>query len=125
MEEQEVKKKWGGELWFANNEQYCGKLLWVDQYRWSSEGRFHYHKIKDETFFCIEGELTLEYEEDGVFHSITLSPQQSFRIYPGTKHRFSTRTPAGCKFIETSTTHRDSDSFRCEWDPVGEVWVEQ
>jgi mannose-6-phosphate isomerase-like protein (cupin superfamily) len=122
MNEQEVKKEWGGELWFANNEKYCGKLLWVDQWRWSSSGKFHYHKIKDETFLCIEGDLVLEYEEDGVFHSITLQPQQSFRIFPGTKHRFSTRTIDGCKFIEASTTHKEEDSYRCEF--IDGEWVE-
>ncbi len=43
-----VEKTWGSELWFANNDMYCGKLLTVNVDKWSSEGKFHYHKIKDE-----------------------------------------------------------------------------
>ena len=55
-----VVKSWGTELWFANNKKYCGKLLTVIPDIWSSNGKFHYHKIKDETFFIIEGMLWLE-----------------------------------------------------------------
>ena len=42
-----VKKTWGFELWFANTAEYCGKLLVVEHGKWSSEGKFHYHEIKD------------------------------------------------------------------------------
>lgn len=124
MDEQSVKKKWGYEIWFANNEQYCGKLLCINQNRWSSEGAFHYHKVKDETFFVIEGNLDLDYYEDGVFYSITLHPLQSFRVYQGVKHRFSTKSEQ-CKFIEASTTHRESDSYRCVWNSEKEEWHER
>lgn len=124
MNEQSVQKKWGYETWFANNEQYCGKLLCINLNRWSSEGAFHYHKIKDETFFVIEGNLDLDYYEDGVFYSITLVPLQSFRVYPGVKHRFSTKSEQ-CKFIEASTTHRESDSYRCNWNEETNEWIER
>lgn len=123
MEEQRVGKNWGYEIWFANTDKYCGKLIAVNQRQWSSGGRFHYHKIKDETFFVIEGALILEYEEDKNFFSITLREGQSFRVFPNVKHRFSTDSKQ-CKFIEASTTHMESDSYRCAWDSVDEVWVE-
>lgn len=124
MQEQNVKKKWGYEIWFANNELYCGKLIAINQYEWSSGGLFHYHKIKDETFFCIDGDLLIEYEEDGAFYGITLKPEQSFRVFPGVRHRFSTKSKQ-CKFIEASTTHRDSDSYRCEWNKIKNEWNEK
>ncbi|MHA1816973.1 MAG: cupin domain-containing protein [Candidatus Heimdallarchaeaceae archaeon] len=123
MDEQSVSKKWGYEIWFANNEQYCGKLLCINQNRWSSEGAFHYHKIKDETFFVIEGCLDLDYYEDDVFYSISLHPLQSFRVHPYVKHRFSTKSHQ-CKFIEASTTHKDSDSYRCQWNEVEKEWID-
>ena len=123
MDEQNVQKKWGYEIWFANNEEYCGKLIAINENRCSSEGKFHYHKIKDETFFVIDGELILEYFEDGLFYSITLKPGQSFRVYPSVKHRFSTDSKQ-CKFVEASTKHMESDSYRCTWDPEKGVWVE-
>jgi len=121
----EMKEKtWGGELWFANNGKYCGKLLWIEQGKWSSEGKYHYHKIKDETFFCIEGDLILQYVEDDIHRHIILRPNESFRILPGIKHRFSTKSFLGCKFIEASTTHSELDSYRCEWNFIDKKWVE-
>ena len=123
MEEQRVGKKWGYEIWFANNDKYCGKLIAINKGKWSSEGRFHYHKTKDETFFVIEGQLILEYEENNNFYSITLKEDQSFRVFPTIKHRFSTDSDQ-CKFIEASTTHMEFDSYRCEWDKEKEEWVE-
>lgn len=124
MKEQTVKKKWGGELWFANNTLYCGKLLWIYKGHCSSTGSFHYHKIKDETFLCISGALKIDYEHDGSFFSITLLPKQSFRVPPGMKHRFSTDSEE-CKFIEASTTHREDDSYRCDWIAEDEIWAEK
>jgi len=123
MEEQSVQKKWGYEIWFANTDKYCGKLIAINERKWSSEGRFHYHKIKDETFFVIEGDLILEYEEGKNFFSITLKPGQSFRVFPTIKHRFSTDSKQ-CKFIEASTTHMESDSYRCAWNKEEERWEE-
>ncbi len=124
MDEQSFQKKWGFEVWFANTEQYCGKLIAVNMHMWSSEGLFHYHKIKDETFYVIEGDLKLEYEEDGIFYGITLIPGQSFRVFPGIKHRFSTDSQQ-CKFIEASTQHLESDSYRCGWHKEKEEWNEE
>ena len=124
MNEQSRQKNWGYEIWFANNEQYCGKYLCINQDRWSSDGAFHYHKIKDETFFVIEGNLILDYVEDDAFYSITLHPRQSFRVFPHVKHRFSTESQQ-CFFIEASTTHREDDSYRCSWDKEKGEWNER
>jgi len=108
-----VEKTWGYELWFINSSLYCGKLLSIDKGKWSSEGRYHYHKIKDETFFIIEGALILDWiDEDNRVHTKSLSKFKSFRIKPGIKHRFTTNSKDGCKFVEASTKHRDEDSYR-------------
>lgn len=115
-----VKKDWGWELWFANvqeeDKDYCGKILYVEHNKWSSKGAFHYHKIKDETFVVIEGTLWLEYlDSNGVIKDLMLQPHQTFRVKPGTKHKFTSYSETGCKFIEVSTFHSDDDSFRC-WE---------
>ena len=123
MEEQEYEKTWGRELWFANNDKYCGKLLTVRQDSWSSNKRFHYHKIKDETFFVVEGSLCLDYEDDGIFYRVIIPDGGSFRVPPGMKHRFCGYN-GYCKFIEVSTKHMEADSYRCEWDQENEEWVE-
>jgi len=119
-----VSKTWGSELWFANNEKYCGKLLIVNYNEWSSEGRFHYHEIKDETFFIIQGVLLLEIaNEEGEYHRITLFENDSYRVMPGVKHRFSAGSEIQCKFIEASTHHEDSDSYRCFYEKKEGEWI--
>ena len=117
------KKTWGMEEWFENNEKYCGKKLTIYNGAWSSNGKFHYHKIKDETFFIIEGTLLLDVEIDGVIRYLTLNTGSSFRVKPNVKHRF-TSSSSVCVFIEVSTTHRDDDSYRCFWDSETQKWVE-
>ena len=124
MEEQVFNKTWGSEVWFANNERYCGKMLIVKQGLWSSNGKFHYHKLKDETFFVIEGTLLLDYQDfDGTFYEIELNVGGSFRVPPGMKHRFTSKDGL-CRFIEASTQHLEEDSYRCAWDKENEEWVE-
>lgn len=118
------EKSWGWEHWFANNAKYCGKLLFVRKGEWSSGGRYHFHKIKDETFFVIEGGLILDYVEDGEFKEKMMESYESFRIPAGMKHRFTAFTNEGCKFIEASTTHSDDDSYRVLWDEENDGWVE-
>ena len=119
-----VKKSWGYEIWFENNEKYCGKLLFVKYGEWSSKGKFHFHKNKDETFFVIEGTLIIEYEKDNKIHQSKFSEFGTIRILPGVKHRFTSFSKEGCKFIEVSTTHEDSDSYRCEWNEEKGEWTE-
>jgi len=124
-----VQKSWGHEYWFANVQDgkvdYCGKLLYVQKDKWSSNFKFHYHKIKDETFFVLEGQLHIDYYTDDFQpRSITLLPLQTFRIKPGMKHRFTAANDTGCKFIEVSTFHSDDDSYICEYDTETGLWKE-
>jgi len=137
--EQFVKKLWGYEYWFANvldhPLNYCGKLLFVEYGKWSSEAKYHYHKKKDETFFVLEGMLQLDYVipefnfETGVatessFKTTYMEPFQTFRVTPFMKHRFTSVTLYGCKFVEVSTFHSDEDSFRCYYNTEIGDWVE-
>lgn len=104
-----VLKKWGREIWFENNELYCGKKIMCKDQIWTSDGWYHYHPIKDETFFVIQGYLELDIEGD----SRVLAEGASIRILPGTRHRFrSASDKEECIFIEVSTTHCDTDSIR-------------
>lgn len=124
-----VKKSWGWEYWFSNvNEtqtNYCGKLLYVEHGKWSSNFKYHYHLAKDETFMVLEGELQLDYiTDDGRNKTVYLHPLQTFRVTPGMKHRFTSSIRTGCKFVEVSTFHSDSDSYRCEYDTTTGEWKE-
>jgi mannose-6-phosphate isomerase-like protein (cupin superfamily) len=124
LEHKMVGKSWGWERWIVNNELYCGKELFIRKGEWSSNGKYHYHRIKDETFYVTSGILILDYviEDNGKeFKSIELKENDTFRIMPGVKHRFTSKTPEGCKFIEFSTKHSDDDSYRVQMTPEG--WV--
>jgi len=106
-----VRKDWGYEYWFVNCDKYCGKLIVCRDNVWSSGGRYHYHANKDETFFVLNGELELDVEGEG---SIFLKHLCSFRIRPFRKHRFRNVGEKNCRFIEVSTHHEDSDSYRVD-----------
>ncbi len=134
-----VVKPWGYEEIFENNEQYCGKLLTVGD-RWSSNGKFHFHQIKDETFFVNSGILILDiitnYREvisvprhkRHVHFDIQekiLYPGMSERISPFTPHRFKSNNASLAKFIEVSTHssvddnhYIDSNDFSLGKEPI-------
>lgn len=104
-----VPKVWGHEEWIVNNDLYCGKRL-VLRNGWQCS--MHRHLVKDETFYVAEGVVLLEV--GNLFDiSHTLFPGDSYRITPGTWHRFS--APAGSAVIyEFSTRHDDADVERRE-----------
>ncbi len=99
-----VEKVWGEEIWLVNNIHYCGKLLVVDR---NAESSYHYHVIKTETFYAIEGYCTLTIEGK----EYSLSPfTRPKTIYPGEKHSFKSVTEA--VILEISTQHDDVDVVR-------------
>ena len=104
------KKSWGVETIFVNNELYCMKEILCHD-KWSSNGKFHYHKIKDETFVMSKGILLLQTKYNGDVQTIHLKEDQSFRIAPGILHRFKSANDKLCIFLEVSTHHEDSDSY--------------
>jgi mannose-6-phosphate isomerase-like protein (cupin superfamily) len=107
-----VWKDWGFEDIIENNENYCLKKLTCLDEKWSSKGAYHYHPVKDETFYVISGILQLDVElEEGVLMSCHRRIGEAFRITPGMKHRFKSVTQK-CEFIEASTHHSDEDTVR-------------
>ena len=84
------------------NRAYCKKLIVV------LPGQRHptqYHKVKEETFHVLYGDLTLEL--DGV--SQTCSPGAGVLVACGVHHGFHSET--GAVFEEISSTHSTDDSF--------------
>jgi len=53
-----VKKGWGSEDIWATNEKYCGKMLHFEP---DSKFSMHFHAVKDETWYVIEGKFTVRY----------------------------------------------------------------
>lgn len=106
-----VKKQWGSELWVVNEPEYCGKILTVKPGHRCS---MHFHKNKKETFYILEGTLSLKLIDlsDASVTYKRLYPGEALTLDPLTPHSFSTFGNSPCKFIEFSTHHEDSDSYR-------------
>jgi mannose-6-phosphate isomerase-like protein (cupin superfamily) len=103
-----VKKPWGHEVIYAENERYAGKILHLSAGHALS---LQYHERKDETIYVLEGELGLEVEEDGAMRTRTLSAGQAYRIRPGVRHRMRADRP--CVILEASSPELD-DVVRIE-----------
>ena len=129
-----VPKSWGEEIWIENNNDYCCKILTVKKNKRCS---LHYHKDKKETFLVNEGSLRVlccdlgkwdtqapklilaaeptSFEtlaETGVFEEFILNEGESLTLEQFTLHTFTAYDCEYCEFIETSTHHKDSDSYR-------------
>ncbi len=105
-----VPKGWGHELWLANKPAYCGKLLVVKKGKQCS---WHYHKLKDETFYLQSGKILLTYGMDDSMVSSkqrVLEPGMCIHIPPGLRHRFFGQEDS--VIIEISTKHFEEDSIR-------------
>ncbi|MEA1938662.1 MAG: cupin domain-containing protein [Pseudomonadota bacterium] len=109
-----VPKAWGREIWMVNNhtENYCGKILEV---RKGGKCSLHYHKLKHETFYILEGSICLE------IHLIEEKNENSFKLLTAGDvievrrrqvHRFEALEDS--KIIEISTFHQEEDSYRID-----------
>lgn len=105
-----VQKGWGYEKWIVNNEKYCGKLLFFNKGKRCS---WHFHKIKDETFYLQSGLISLYYGLDEDLSKslvLVLEPGDSFHIPVGLKHQMIALEES--ELFEFSTEHFDFDSYR-------------
>ena len=119
-----VPKGWGGERIFANIPPapgfsgYCGKLLYVIAGHGCS---YHYHKIKDETFYVVAGTVRLYYSpvdrhparlgnslDDA--HVVELVQGRTFHVPPLLRHRFFGETDA--IIAEASSYDDPADTYR-------------
>jgi mannose-6-phosphate isomerase-like protein (cupin superfamily) len=108
---QEIHPKgWGYENWIVNNSQYCGKVLFFEAGKKCS---WHYHKIKDETFYIQSGSIMLTYGEDDDItkaSQVILDKGDRFHVYPGLRHQMQAYEDT--ELIEFSTQHFEDDSYR-------------
>jgi mannose-6-phosphate isomerase-like protein (cupin superfamily) len=103
-------KGWGYENWIVNNELYCGKILFFEAGKKCS---WHYHKIKDETFYIQSGSIMITYGNDdniNLARTITLNKGERFYVYPGLRHQMQAYEDT--ELIEFSTQHFEDDSYR-------------
>ena len=105
-----VSKGWGYEKVICNSEEYCGKLLYIVKDKKCS---FHYHKLKDETFYIQSGKIILTYGNTDYLNEankITLRKGDKFHIYRGLRHQMFALEDT--ELFEFSTQHFDDDSIR-------------
>ena len=105
-----VPKGWGFEKWIVNNEEYCGKLLYLVKGKRCS---WHYHILKDEVFYIQSGKVLVKYSDgDSISDSkeTILNKGDSFHVYRGLRHQMVAIEDS--EIFEFSTQHFDSDSHR-------------
>tara|TARA_S200000501_G_C20780496_1_gene724810 strand:- start:673 stop:1029 length:357 start_codon:yes stop_codon:yes gene_type:complete len=105
-----VPKGWGYEKWIVNTDEYCGKLLHFIKGKKCS---WHYHKLKDETFYLQEGKLLVKYSDNDNLNEATeiiLERGDKFHVYRGLRHQMFAMEDTD--MFEFSTQHFDSDSHR-------------
>ena len=92
-------KPWGREVWFAQTEDYAGKILEVKKgHRLSMQ----YHEEKEETQHVFSGKIEMTYGKDKFnLKTVILSPGDTFHIEPFTIHRVKALEDS--KIFEVST----------------------
>jgi mannose-6-phosphate isomerase-like protein (cupin superfamily) len=105
-----VPKGWGREVWIANNDLYCGKILEIRKGKMCS---LHFHKIKTESFFLRSGKLKVRVKDSAdspAIEEFVLEAGQCMDIPIGLVHQMEAIEDA--ELYEFSTQHFESDSFR-------------
>jgi mannose-6-phosphate isomerase-like protein (cupin superfamily) len=105
-----VPKGWGREVWIANGDLYCGKILEITKGKRLS---LHYHKIKTESFYLRAGRLVIRIKESPEAETIeefVLEAGQCMDIPTGLVHQMEALEDS--ELYEFSTQHFDSDSHR-------------
>ena len=117
-----VTKLWGQEIWLVNNDRYCAKILVIVP---GFQCSMHYHPIKKETFFVLDGLVNLELgqletiiQPNGLDFTVKEVKQmgegESHTLEPKTPHRFSSALDVPSMILEISSTHSDDDVVRLE-----------
>ncbi len=105
-----VDKPWGSELIWAHSEDYAGKILFV---RAGQSLSLQFHKVKDESWYILEGRARLELGKAGesLIEESVVGPGEAFRFRPGTVHRVTALEDT--RVLEVSTPQLD-DVVRLE-----------
>jgi len=111
-----VEKPWGHEIRWAITDKYLGKILHINKGQKLSR---QYHEIKDESIYVLKGVLILEIGSGQDLHTHFLKQGETYRVKPGTIHRFAAPNDGYVKLIEVSTPEIN-DVIRLE-DNYGRV----
>lgn len=98
----EAYKDYGCAIVNVINREYCKKLLVMLP---NQKHPSHYHKLKEETFQILSGDMELVINDE----IVNLSVGETYTVKRNDWHSFSTKN--GLIFEEVSTTHYRNDSF--------------
>ena len=104
-----VKKGWGKEIIFVNNDEYCGKILCFNKGKRFS---MHYHLLKKETWYVNKGRFILIWVETatGTTHTEYLEVGDVITNERGQPHQLIALEEG--EILEVSSKHFDEDSYR-------------
>jgi len=106
-----VDKVWGREVIFADQDNYCGKLLIFD--REGSSCSMHFHAIKDETWYVQKGSFRVDWIDttDAKTYSDILGVGDVWHNPPLSPHKLTALEDDSVIF-EASTEDSDTDNYR-------------
>ena len=104
-----IPKGWGKEIIFANNDEYCGKILCFEK---GKKFSMHYHILKRESWYVNKGSFLLIWisTEKGVRYTEELHKGDVITNERGSPHQLIALEDA--EVFEVSTRHYDTDSYR-------------
>ena len=106
-----VQKGWGKEIWFVNNNEYCGKILCFNK---GKKFSMHYHIEKKETWYIAKGKFLFSWicPTKGIVYNEYLNIGDVITNERGEAHQMEALEDG--EIFEVSTFHKDSDSYRIE-----------
>lgn len=104
-----VQKGWGSENIWCTNEKYCSKFMNFDS---NAKFSMHFHKEKDETWYILLGEFTVEYIDttDASLHRKLLREGDVWHNPPLLPHRLICHKKG--TIVEVSTPDSVEDNYR-------------
>ena len=107
-----VLKPWGKEIWFAQTDNYMGKILIIDPNQRVSR---HYHEIKEETLYVWEGEVKVDRRPRGskTGSGRWVKPGGKFHFKAGDVHTMQAALTKRVVLFEVSTPFPE-DSIRVQ-----------
>ena len=109
-----VPKGWGREVWIANGDLYCGKILEI---RKGKRCSLHYHKLKTESFYLRSGKLLVrvkESPESETIEEFELVPANAWTSRLAWCIRWKRSRMPSCSSFRPST----STATRIGWSPA-------
>lgn len=98
-----IKKSWGFEIHFCNNNNYCMKYL---VYFKNNKSSLHFHRIKTELWYCLCGSFDCLFRKS----RLRINTGDKLEINPGDRHQLTSLQNS--IILEVSTRDFPEDSIK-------------